>query len=74
MTTTQARDVARIEAFFVGGPLSGTTTLINLESTGFPPAHISVPDADGVTRHLYSALLGGEASPILFRYLGPLSS
>jgi hypothetical protein len=74
MTTTQARDVALVEAFFVGGPADGTTASIHLESTGFPPAHMSIPDPDGVTRHLYSALLGAEASPSVFCYLGPLSS
>jgi hypothetical protein len=74
MTTTQVRDIALVEAFFVGGPVDGTTASIDLESTGFPPAHVSIPDADGVTRHLYSALIGGEASLTLFCYLGPLSS
>jgi hypothetical protein len=74
MTTTQVGDVALPEAFFVGGPLGGTTGLIGVESTGFLPAHISVPDADGVTCHLYSAPLGGETLLTLFRYLGPLPS
>jgi hypothetical protein len=74
MTRTQVGDVAFPEAFFVGGPLGGTTGLIGLDSTGFPPAHISVPDPDGVTCHLYSALLGGKTLLTLFRYRGPLSS
>jgi len=74
MTMTEVRDVALIEAFFVGGPLARTSALIALESTGFPPAHMSVPDPDGVTKHLYGALLGEESCVTLLRYLGPLSS
>jgi hypothetical protein len=74
MTTTQVLDLELVEAYFVGGPADGTTTLIHVETTGFPPVHVSVPDPDGVTRHMYGGLgLGRSALPV-FRYLGPLPS
>ncbi len=74
MNTTQLRDTPLTEAFFVGGPVGGTTALVNFESTGFPPAHVSIPDEDGVTRHLYSALIREPAPLAVFCYLGPLPS
>jgi hypothetical protein len=74
MTTTQLLDLNLVEAYFVGGPADGTTALIHLEQTGFPPPHISIPDDDGVTRHLYSGLIRGQAPMTVFRYLGPLPS
>jgi hypothetical protein len=74
MTTTQSLDLDFVEAYFVDGPAGGTTKLISLESTGFPPAHMSIPDEDGVTRHMYSALMRDHAVPTIFRYLGPLPS
>ena len=73
MTTTRL-DLELVEAHFVGGPADGTTTYIGLESTGFPPVHMSIPDDDGVTRHLYSALMRDHATLTVFQYLGPLSS
>ncbi len=73
MTTTQL-DLELVEAYFVGGPADGTTTFIGLESTGFPPVHMSIADADGVTRHLYSALMRDNSSLTVFQYLGPLPS
>jgi hypothetical protein len=71
MTTTQL-DVELVEAHFVGGPVDGTTTLIPFEPTGFPPVHVSIPDKDGVTRHMYGGLGLGSSTQTLFRYLGPL--
>jgi hypothetical protein len=71
-TTTQFLDRGLVEAYFVGGPADGTTAFIDVEETGFPPAHISIPDDDGVTRHLYSGLIRGHAPMTVFRYLGPL--
>jgi hypothetical protein len=73
MTTTQL-DPELVEAYFVGGPADDTTTFIGLESTGFPPVHLSIPDDDGVTRHVYSALMRGNATLTVFQYLGPLAS
>ena len=73
MRTTQL-DRGFVEAYFVGGPADGTTTSIDLESTGFPPVHVSIPDDDGVTRHLYSALMREHTSLTVFQYLGPLPS
>lgn len=72
MTTTQSLDLDLVEAYFVGGPADGTTALIDLEPTGFPPAHLSIPDPDGFTCHLYSGLIRGHATLTVFRYLGPL--
>ncbi len=71
MRTTQL-DLELVEAYFVGGPADDTTTFIPLESTGFPPAHMSIPDDDGTTRHLYSALLREHMDLTVFQYLGPL--
>lgn len=73
MRTSQL-DSDLVEAFFVGGPADGTTSFIDLESTGFPPVHMSIPDDDGLTRHLYSALMRDDASLTVFQYLGPLPS
>lgn len=72
MTTTQALDLDLVEAYFVGGPADGKTALIGLEPTGFPPAHVSLPDDDGLTRHVYSGLIRGRSPLTVFRYLGPL--
>ena len=58
----------------MGGPADGTTAFIGLESTGFPPVHMSIPDDDGVTRHLYSALMREHVDLTVFQYLGPLPS
>jgi hypothetical protein len=78
MTTTQLFGIevveTSVEASFVGGPADGTTASIHLEQTGFPPVHVSIPDSDGVTRHLYSGLGWGRGSLAVFHYLGPLSS
>jgi hypothetical protein len=71
MTTTQL-DRELVEAYFVGGPADGTATLIAVEPTGFPPVHVSIPDPDGVTRHMYGGLGLARASLTVFRYLGPL--
>jgi hypothetical protein len=73
MRTTQL-DSDLVEASFVGGPAGGTTSFVGLESTGFPPVHMSIPDDDGVTRHLYSALMRDNSSLTVFQYLGPLPS
>jgi hypothetical protein len=72
MTPTPFLELELVEAYFVGGPSDGTTTLIHVETTGFPPVHVSIPDKDGVTLHMYGGLgLGWSALPV-FRYLGPL--
>ena len=71
MSPTQL-DSELVEAYFVGGPADGTTTYTTLESTGFPPAHMSIPDDDGVTRPLYSALMSEHVDLTVFQYLGPL--
>lgn len=71
MTPTQL-DLELVEAYFVGGPADGTTTVIHVEPTGFPPVHVSIPDNDGVTRHMYGGLGLGWSALTVFRYLGPL--
>lgn len=71
MTTNHLLDGAVIEAHFVGGPADGTTALTDIDSTGFAPSHVSIPDVDdGATRHLY----GIETTWTVFTYLGPLPS
>jgi len=72
MTPTQLLGVGLIEAHFVGGPADGTTARLHLESTGFPPVHVTILDDDGAIRHLYSGPIRESESPILFTYLGPL--
>jgi hypothetical protein len=65
-------DLEFVEVQFVGGPSNGTTTVLHVETTGFPPIHVSIPDKDGVTRHMYGGVgLGSSGRPV-FRYLGPL--
>jgi hypothetical protein len=65
-------DLELVEVYFVGGPSDGTTTLLHVETTGFTPIHVSIPDKDGVTRHMYGGVgLRSSARPV-FRYLGPL--
>ena len=71
MTTTQL-DLELVEAYFLGGPAHGKGTLIAVEPTGFPPVHVSIPDKDGVTRHMYGGLGLALTSLTVFRYLGPL--
>ena len=72
MTTAHSLDLDLVEAYFLDGPAAGTTSLIGLEPTGFPPVHVSIPDKDGVTRHLYGGLGLATSSLTSFRYLGPL--
>jgi hypothetical protein len=72
MTPSQLLDHELVDAYFVGGPSDGTRAVIHVESTGFPPVHVSIPDKDGVTRHVYGGLSLRYSALILFRYLGPL--
>lgn len=57
-------------ALFVGGPADGLMRMVAVDEFGLPIPHIYVPDADGVTRHMYGAVLGADAE---FQYLGPLT-
>ena len=58
-------------ALFVGGPADGLLRVITLDQIGLPITHVYVPDPDGVTRHMYGAVLGSDAE---YQYLGPLAA
>ena len=74
MTITSLLGLGVVEASFVGGPAHGTTCIIRVEPNGFPPIHVSIPDDDGITCHLYSGLSRDRTSLTVFHYLGPLPS
>jgi hypothetical protein len=71
MVATLAFDEVR-QAVLIGGPAAGARVSVGIESTGFPPPHVVVTDADGVTDHVYGMLLSDEAATLRFGYLGPL--
>jgi len=58
-------------ALFVGGPADGLLRMITLDDIGLPISHVYVPDPDGITRHMYGAVLGADAE---YQYLGPLAA
>lgn len=57
-------------ARFVSGPADGLLRMVALDETGRPFSHMYLPDDDGVTRHLYGAVLGA----LEYQYLGSLKA
>jgi len=61
-----------LTALLVGGPGNGVTMPLELESTGFPPVHLSVPGLLGAVKHVYVAVATEPGPLIRYRYRGPI--
>jgi len=73
-TATRATSlVGPLSALFVDGPAGGLTMPLEVESTGFPPVHLSLPGSGSATKHVYIAVGADEGPLIRYRYRGPVS-
>jgi hypothetical protein len=63
-----------LTAMFVDGPARDATMPLELESTGFPPVHLTLPGSEAGIEHVYVADARDPGPLIRYRYRGPITS
>jgi hypothetical protein len=72
--TSLASLLGPLTAMFVDGPAHGATMPLEVESTGFPPVHLSLPGPASGIEHVYVADARDPGPLIRYRYRGPIAA